>query len=364
MFNVSLVHGWLVDPAHGNQDLGDFTYNQLVGKLVAILGDETPAHILSTHSSFKSSSRKDIAQTSVKLSVPEEPPLIQLDSEEIPENNVEAAGSLTVPVDDPTPPEKQGNEHLPTPSDIPGTPGSSTDVDNVLNDVLRRVEDHREENASAQVTVPEKDETREHSTIDSQVEENPIIEPTIPSKSNDSMPTGSAVKQKRKNNELSIRAQQWLDETSNQLTHYGLRSLDEGLQDEQLAVFFRNNHFNTIYKRGNGLYLLVTDLGYLSEPGVVWEKLDDVDGDTQMMTDVFMPYVRSDHVESTEQDIDLHRALAASLALDLEPNSEGRNAMDESSPILPDGFLQQSTEQNLPPGKCRYSTRLYSEPDL
>ncbi|MFS7926880.1 putative MINDY deubiquitinase [Helianthus anomalus] len=61
-----------------------------------------------------------------------------------------------------------------------------------------------------------------------------------------------------------------------QLTVYGLFCLHEGLEERELCVFFRNNHFNTMIKYGGALYLLVTDLGYKDEPGVIWEKLSEV----------------------------------------------------------------------------------------
>jgi hypothetical protein len=41
----------------------------------------------------------------------------------------------------------------------------------------------------------------------------------------------------------------------------------------------------TLAKHSDGaLYLLVTDQGYLREPGVVWERLSGIDGDTQFFT--------------------------------------------------------------------------------
>jgi hypothetical protein len=48
-----------------------------------------------------------------------------------------------------------------------------------------------------------------------------------------------------------------------------------------MCVFFRNNHFATLTKHNGTLYLLVTDLGYANVPDVVWEKLDDINGDTE-----------------------------------------------------------------------------------
>ena len=39
----------------------------------------------------------------------------------------------------------------------------------------------------------------------------------------------------------------------------------QGLKPRQLAVLFRNNHFSTLFKFDDALYLLVTDQGYLHE---------------------------------------------------------------------------------------------------
>jgi len=42
---------------------------------------------------------------------------------------------------------------------------------------------------------------------------------------------------------------EFLNKTQNQLTAYGLRQLTKQIKEEQICVFFRNNHFNTLYKR-------------------------------------------------------------------------------------------------------------------
>lgn len=70
----------------------------------------------------------------------------------------------------------------------------------------------------------------------------------------------------------------FLASTAAQLTYIGLAALHEILHERQLAVFFRNNHFSTIFRNDGKLYLLVTDLGYQNVESVVWERLDDIDG--------------------------------------------------------------------------------------
>ncbi|KAH9620402.1 hypothetical protein KSS87_015240 [Heliosperma pusillum] len=68
----------------------------------------------------------------------------------------------------------------------------------------------------------------------------------------------------------------FLKSNASQLTFYGLFSLQEGLKERELCVFFRNNHFSTMFKLEGELYLLATDQGYMNQPDLVWEKLNEV----------------------------------------------------------------------------------------
>jgi hypothetical protein len=43
--------------------------------------------------------------------------------------------------------------------------------------------------------------------------------------------------------------QQFLEESASQLTYHGLCELNAKMGNGELAVFFRNNHFSTIYKQ-------------------------------------------------------------------------------------------------------------------
>ena len=102
---------------------------------------------------------------------------------------------------------------------------------------------------------------------------------------------------------------EFLTRTSGQLTYTGLLQLHECTHERELSVFFRNNHFNCMFKVWSGhlcgsvcgrsahlpsllslhlggvgcrlqynneLYLLITDLGYSRQSQIVWEKLDEV----------------------------------------------------------------------------------------
>jgi len=79
----------------------------------------------------------------------------------------------------------------------------------------------------------------------------------------------------------------FLTSTSTQLTYHGLAELHNHLPNHSLCVFFRNNHFATLTKEDDALFLLVTDLGYANVPEVVWEKLDAIDGATTLFDEYF-----------------------------------------------------------------------------
>lgn len=82
-------------------------------------------------------------------------------------------------------------------------------------------------------------------------------------------------------------ANAFLTSSGHQLTYHGLEQLHKHMGDNSLCVFFRNNHFATLTKHNSVLYLLVTDLGYANTPEIVWEKLDNIDGDTEYTNEFF-----------------------------------------------------------------------------
>lgn len=73
--------------------------------------------------------------------------------------------------------------------------------------------------------------------------------------------------------------QDWLDRSASQLTYDGLSALHESVRERQLAVFFRNSHFSAMLKYQGNLFLLCTDIAF-AHSHVVWECLNEVDGDT------------------------------------------------------------------------------------
>lgn len=86
----------------------------------------------------------------------------------------------------------------------------------------------------------------------------------------------------------AICAEEFLENSASQLTGFGLRKLRDQMKDNELAVFFRNNHFATILKHDKNLLLLVTDQGFLNEHEVIWETLNDVYGDSIFLNAEFL----------------------------------------------------------------------------
>lgn len=137
------------------------------------------------------------------------------------------------------------------------------------------------------------------------------------------------IQEQQKLVEVGHLCQDFLQESSHQLTLAGLAALLRNLNDDQPSVFFRNNHFGVILKHTGSLYLLVTDLGYGDTPDVVWERLDMVDGDTELCNADFVvrkPISVPDQ-SSEPMDADLQAALKLSLGdgagnVDIPPSQE------------------------------------------
>mmetsp|Transcript_9566 Transcript_9566/g.11006 ORF Transcript_9566/g.11006 Transcript_9566/m.11006 type:complete len:502 (-) Transcript_9566:277-1782(-) len=80
---------------------------------------------------------------------------------------------------------------------------------------------------------------------------------------------------------------QFLDNAASQLTYAGLMELHTKVRERETCVFFRNNHFSTMYKLEGQLYLLLTDQGYEKQNCLAWERLNDIDGNTELVSPTF-----------------------------------------------------------------------------
>ncbi|KAG7821473.1 hypothetical protein KL909_004360 [Ogataea angusta] len=93
----------------------------------------------------------------------------------------------------------------------------------------------------------------------------------------------------------------FLAQNSTQLTEAGLQTLkqdSELVPNNAFVIFFRNDHFNTLYKLENRLYLLANDEGYGS--GIVWEELKTVKGSDDELLNGFFE-VREDESDKPQE---------------------------------------------------------------
>jgi hypothetical protein len=90
-------------------------------------------------------------------------------------------------------------------------------------------------------------------------------------------------------NEKTLFIRKFFEENSSQLTRKGLKMIESGLNDGEVAVFFRNNHFSTIFKYFGKIYALATDVGFVEAEEVVWECLDNIDGNNHFCNSFFIP---------------------------------------------------------------------------
>mmetsp|Transcript_16606 Transcript_16606/g.18805 ORF Transcript_16606/g.18805 Transcript_16606/m.18805 type:complete len:342 (-) Transcript_16606:811-1836(-) len=81
--------------------------------------------------------------------------------------------------------------------------------------------------------------------------------------------------------------QDFMDMNATQLSTQGLAKLYEALEEGDLVIFFRNNHFSNVLKHNGLIYLLLTGEAYEYEPSVGWEILNDVTGATEMVSPEF-----------------------------------------------------------------------------
>ncbi|XP_029315559.1 ubiquitin carboxyl-terminal hydrolase MINDY-2 isoform X2 [Cottoperca gobio] len=162
------------------------------------------------------------------------------------------------------------------------------------------------------------------------------------------------------NSELAgegIVAEQFLSSTATQLTYHGLCELTSTVQEGELCVFFRNNHFSTMIKFKGQLYLLVTDQGFLTEEKVVWESLHNVDGDGNFCDSEFRLRPPSDPetVYRGQQDqIDQDYLMALSL-------QQEQQSQDLQWDQLPEGISDLELAKKLQEEEDRRASQYYQE---
>ncbi|XP_063170087.1 ubiquitin carboxyl-terminal hydrolase MINDY-2 isoform X1 [Candoia aspera] len=152
-------------------------------------------------------------------------------------------------------------------------------------------------------------------------------------------------------------AERFLSSTATQLTYHGLCELTATVQEGELCVFFRNNHFSTMTKHKGQLYLLVTDQGFLTEDKVVWESLHNVDGDGNFCDSEFhlRPPSDPETVYHGQQDqIDQDYLMALSL-------QQEQQSQDINWEQLPEGISDLELAKKLQEEEDRRASQYYQE---
>lgn len=173
-------------------------------------------------------------------------------------------------------------------------------------------------NAAAQSSSP--------IAVDEQQQQQPLVKTPSGTEGGTAEPrtrTTSEQEERSKDAAQAHLIQDFLDNSSSQLTYHGLASLREGLRPNELAVFFRNNHFNTIFLHKGVVHILVTDQGYEFEKNVVWEKLDDLMGNTQFLKADFTPYGSHSLAEQVSDAADLVQAAFAGVGPNKSQATDG-----------------------------------------
>lgn len=144
----------------------------------------------------------------------------------------------------------------------------------------------------------------------------------------------------------------WLEANSTQLTADGLQWLGDNVPGDSVCVFFRNNHFSTMYRHLDGaFYLLLTDSSLETQPHV-WQLLNSVSGgDDLFFSGDFTPV--SEEADSlrvaqqlqAKEDSRYARQLLKASARPARGNS---SRQERALPPTPVEIQQMAQERNRP----------------
>ncbi|KAK9863969.1 hypothetical protein WJX84_010589 [Apatococcus fuscideae] len=322
LLDISLVHGWLVDAqdAGSRQAVGEMSYNELVTRLATLLGAATPKHLTSRPTSARA------LHTPPSGRLPKVPGGFDLRSaasggsirgtEACPTPTATPAGSMELPSSLASLKPQPGPSRL----RVSGSEASRQTLatlhsaaEAIAEEILTPspVNQHDARNAGAgpSSSAAEPGHPTPNPSSHSMEDFGPAAAPPGPAGTHPDTSAGASkvaasssqsggapaqparsAEQKHMDAAEAHLLQDFLEGTSSQLTYPGLEGLHGGLRSNELAVFFRNNHFNTIFHHQGHLHILVTDLGYLQHPDVVWERLDRMDGDTEFLSGTFASY--------------------------------------------------------------------------
>ena len=288
LLGIELVHGWVVDPqdALTAAAVGDKTYNELVYQVITALGsNQKPL-------SREESKKEDTEYLNEGVPVfdradnteQENGPVALQSAQSRSENHsqIVTTEALSAALEANM---KLVNERFESQKSMGSQDSVSRAISGLLSDTVQDAFKTPKVSAGSRRADTAGNRWSDHEDdFGASQEESLEAESQRQPKSDDDIVNALAIKE-------------FLESHPSQLTVYGLVSMNDRLQEDQLAVFFRNNHFNVLLKHSNELYILVTDQGYQNEPDIVWERLVNVDGDTEFVQWNFQPF--APHADTT-----------------------------------------------------------------
>lgn len=271
LLGIDLVHGWVVDPQDvaTRNALQNKTYNEVVCDIIACVQDSgSLSRTLSNQNESNIAPIPEHVPHTPGISQAELASALELSALKIQQHDAETPGDSA--------------KKLQKSSSAMSQDSVTKAISCMMNDTVKDA--FKTPKASHEGSVASRD------SMD-----------TPRRKLSSSVESTSMASKRDEDVKAALLAKDFLEGNSSQLTVYGLACLVDQLREGQLAVFFRNNHFNVILKHENCLYLLVTDQGYQAESDIVWEKLTTVDGDTEFVGwnfESFKPHVDGAHETS------------------------------------------------------------------
>jgi len=256
LLDVTLCHAWVAGPEHAaaRDAIGARSYNQLMERLVELATAEEAEAEAETMTSGEARARS--ATQTNSPNAPNAPNDERVEHDVDAEEDAALRAALALSLDD------ADTKTVPSSPTSPTSRVVSAALGEVVAEVAADASDVTGSSSSPREGVEhtqkqkQKQKRRENETETENENEN----------ENDAV-----ARDARRRERVVLDA--FLESSASQLTRAGLRDARDAVKERELAVFFRNNHFATVFKLDGALYLLATDQGYLREPDVVWETL-------------------------------------------------------------------------------------------
>ena len=351
LLDVTLAHAWCVDPddAPTARAIDARSYNQLMERLVQLA---TIAEDAEREERGRRNEREEAEAIEAEAEAEAEEEAIEAEEEK------EAAGTTTKTTDANSATETtettKANVSAPVPSHVSAPVSSRGDDEETAATPPRR-------NSSEEELLRRAMELSMEESRDSNRERSATTTTISVSTSATSVSTPETVGRSAAAAERAV-IEYFLADSASQLTRRGLADARDRIRERELVVFFRNNHFSTVFKLDGALYLLVTDQGYLGEPDVVWEVLASSSASAETGTFVdahFKPFVcHADPTAAaasarTEEDAQLAAALLASAAearggsgaASAEATRQPTASTRQPPALIPEGFLRVPSDE-------------------